>query len=54
MKQKGVYDEKRIFGVTTLDVVRSNTFIAEAKVGNVPVPLSIFFRGAYCLDNETK
>ncbi|KAL3318315.1 malate DEHYDROGENASE, NAD-dependent [Cichlidogyrus casuarinus] len=31
MKKAGVYDPKRIFGVTTLDVVRSNTFIAEAK-----------------------
>lgn len=32
MKARGVYDPKRIFGVTTLDVVRANTFIAEAKV----------------------
>jgi len=31
LKKRGVYDEKRIFGVTTLDVVRSNAFIAEAK-----------------------
>ena len=31
-KQHGVYDPKRIFGVTTLDVVRANAFIAEAKV----------------------
>ncbi|GFS19532.1 malate dehydrogenase [Elysia marginata] len=31
LKKHGVYDEKRVFGVTTLDVVRSNTFIAEAK-----------------------
>eukprot|EP00918_Siedleckia_nematoides_P018933 GHVU01040413.1.p1 GENE.GHVU01040413.1~~GHVU01040413.1.p1 ORF type:complete len:338 (+),score=35.97 GHVU01040413.1:113-1126(+) len=30
-KKRGVYDPNRIFGVTTLDVVRSNTFIAEAK-----------------------
>ncbi len=30
-KKAGVYDPKRIFGVTTLDVVRSNTFLAEAK-----------------------
>lgn len=29
-----MYDPQRIFGVTTLDVVRSNTFIAEAKVIN--------------------
>jgi len=42
MKKLGVYDEKRIFGVTTLDVVRSNTFIAEAKgldVSKVNVPV---------------
>uniref|UniRef100_A0A2C9JIA1 Malate dehydrogenase n=1 Tax=Biomphalaria glabrata TaxID=6526 RepID=A0A2C9JIA1_BIOGL len=31
LKKHGVLDEKRLFGVTTLDVVRSNTFIAEAK-----------------------
>ncbi|KAF9468267.1 L-malate dehydrogenase [Collybia nuda] len=28
-KKHGVYDPKRIFGVTTLDVVRSSTFVAE-------------------------
>ena len=33
-KKRGVYDPKRIFGVTSLDIVRSNTFIAEAKVCN--------------------
>jgi len=31
LKKNGVYDPQRVFGVTTLDVVRSNTFIAEAK-----------------------
>lgn len=30
-KHRGVYDPKRIFGVTMLDVVRANTFIAQAK-----------------------
>jgi len=30
-KKHGVYDPKRIFGVTTLDVVRANTFVAELK-----------------------
>lgn len=30
-KKRGVYDPKRIFGVTTLDVVRANTFVAELK-----------------------
>ncbi|KAE8646329.1 malate dehydrogenase, chloroplastic [Cucumis sativus] len=31
LKQKGVYDPKKLFGVTTLDVVRANTFVAEKK-----------------------
>jgi malate dehydrogenase len=35
LKKAGVYDEKRLFGVTTLDVVRAKTFYA-AKA-NVPV-----------------
>ncbi len=30
LKKKGVYDPKRLFGVTTLDVVRSSTFVSEA------------------------
>lgn len=30
-KKNGVYDPNRIFGVTTLDVVRANTFVAELK-----------------------
>ena len=31
LKKTGVYDKKRLFGITTLDVIRSETFIAEAK-----------------------
>ena len=31
MKKAGVYDPKKIMGVTTLDIVRANTFVAEAK-----------------------
>ena len=31
LKSKSVYDPKKLFGVTTLDVVRANTFVAEAK-----------------------
>lgn len=41
-KKAGVYDPNRIFGVTTLDIVRANTFIAEAKgfeVEKVNVPV---------------
>lgn len=30
-KKHNVYDPKRIFGVTSLDVVRANAFVAEAK-----------------------
>jgi malate dehydrogenase len=30
LKQKGVYDPKRLFGVTTLDVVRARTFLSAA------------------------
>lgn len=42
LQKAGVYDPKRLFGVTTLDIVRSNAFIAEAKgldpqKTNVPV-----------------
>jgi len=29
LKKKGVYDPSRLFGVTTLDVIRSSTFVAE-------------------------
>ena len=31
LKEKGVYDSARLFGVTTLDVIRSKTFVAEIK-----------------------
>ncbi len=30
LKQKGVYDPRRLFGVTTLDVVRARTFLSQA------------------------
>ncbi|KAJ3085053.1 malate DEHYDROGENASE, NAD-dependent [Quaeritorhiza haematococci] len=30
-KQHGVYDPKRIFGVTSLDIVRASTFVSELK-----------------------
>ncbi|MBU78427.1 MAG: malate dehydrogenase [Candidatus Marinimicrobia bacterium] len=42
LKQKGVYDPARLFGITTLDIIRSNTFVAEAKGVNpedVDVPV---------------
>ncbi len=31
LKERGVYDSARLFGVTTLDIIRSNTFVAETK-----------------------
>jgi len=31
LKDKDVYDPARLFGVTTLDIIRSNTFVAETK-----------------------
>uniref|UniRef100_A0A1B6DH64 Malate dehydrogenase n=1 Tax=Clastoptera arizonana TaxID=38151 RepID=A0A1B6DH64_9HEMI len=40
LKKVGVYDPKRLFGVTTLDIVRANTFIAEA-MGTDPTKISV-------------
>uniref|UniRef100_A0A1B6F1E5 Malate dehydrogenase n=1 Tax=Cuerna arida TaxID=1464854 RepID=A0A1B6F1E5_9HEMI len=42
LKKAGVYDPNRLFGVTTLDIVRANTFVGQAKgldpkAVNVPV-----------------
>lgn len=43
LKQRGVFDPKKVFGVTTLDVVRASTFAAHAlnthdpKTYKVPV-----------------
>ena len=42
LKKHGVYNPKKLFGVTTLDVVRANTFVAEnqkldVSKTNVPV-----------------
>lgn len=31
LKAAGVYDPRRLMGVTTLDIVRANTFVAEKK-----------------------
>ncbi|OOF38392.1 malate dehydrogenase [Rodentibacter mrazii] len=35
LKKAGVYDKRKLFGVTTLDVLRSETFVAELKNLNV-------------------
>jgi len=31
LKKAGVYDKRKLFGITTLDVIRSETFISELK-----------------------
>ncbi|WP_338560471.1 malate dehydrogenase [Erwinia sp. E_sp_B04_7] len=40
LKKAGVYDKNKLFGVTTLDIIRSNTFVAELK-GKDPAGLNI-------------
>jgi len=35
LKKAGVYDKRRLFGVTTLDVIRAETFVAAAKGLNI-------------------
>ena len=35
LKKAGVYDKRKLFGVTTLDVLRSETFVSELKGLNV-------------------
>jgi malate dehydrogenase len=40
LKNAGVYDKRRLFGVTTLDIIRSNTFVAELK-DKLPEQLSV-------------
>jgi hypothetical protein len=41
LKAKGVFDPKRLFGVTTLDVVRAETFVAEIIGEKNPQNLNI-------------
>ncbi len=40
LKKAGVYDKNKLFGVTTLDIIRSNTFVAELK-GKQPTELEV-------------
>merc|ERR1712232_1136008 len=40
LKQKGVYNPKKLFGVTTLDVCRARTFVGEAG-GNPPTKTNV-------------
>lgn len=42
LKSQGTYDPRRVFGVSTLDIVRANTFLAQKKglnVADVDVPV---------------
>lgn len=41
LKAKGVFDAQRLFGVTTLDVVRAETFVAEITGESNPQKLNI-------------
>ena len=45
-KSKGVYDPKRLFGVTTLDVVRASRFVSELK-GSDPADEAITVVGGH-------
>merc|ERR1712137_613659 len=40
LKQKGVYNPKKLFGVTTLDVCRARTFVGEAS-GNAATKMKV-------------
>ncbi|CAJ2509899.1 Uu.00g057990.m01.CDS01 [Anthostomella pinea] len=41
LKAKGVFDAKKLFGVTTLDVVRAETFVAEIGGQKTPSDLTV-------------
>ncbi len=40
LKNAGVYDKNKLFGITTLDIIRSNTFVAELK-GKLPTEIEV-------------
>lgn len=46
LKGKGVYDKKKLFGVTSLDVVRANTFVSE-KLGVDPTTVNVTVIGGH-------
>jgi len=46
LKQHNVFDPKRLFGITTLDVVRSQTFIGELK-GKDPLSVKVDVVGGH-------
>jgi malate dehydrogenase len=46
LKKRGVYDPKKVCGVTTLDVCRANTFVAEA-MGKPPAEVNVTVIGGH-------
>lgn len=46
MKKAGVYDKRKLFGVTTLDTLRANTFVAEMK-GKLPQEVEVSVIGGH-------
>ena len=50
LKKAGVFDPKKLFGVTTLDVVRAETFVAEITGEKNPGKLSIPVIGGHSGD----
>ncbi|XZQ55104.1 MAG: malate dehydrogenase [Arsenophonus sp.] len=50
LKKANIYDKNRLFGITTLDVIRSNTFVAEMK-GKNPQEIEVRVIGGH--SNET-
>jgi len=42
-KKAGIYDPKRLLGVTTLDVVRANTFVVCISIGFAMIRYTIFY-----------
>ena len=46
LKKKGVFDPKRLFGVTTLDVVRASTFVSAVKAKS-PADVNVHVVGGH-------
>jgi malate dehydrogenase len=47
LKHHGVYDPRRLFGVTSLDVVRASTFISDIKASVDPATLRVTVVGGH-------
>lgn len=46
LKKAGVYDRNKLFGVTTLDTIRANTFVAE-QIGKKPCEVNVTVIGGH-------